>query len=84
MIGSGLALIYWRESSRFYRYILRQTMTRYVALLRGIAPMNPNTRDVKLRGASENLEFEHVKTVISSGTPRGHGKPLRESLKAMR
>jgi uncharacterized protein (DUF1697 family) len=42
-------------------------MTKYVALLRGIAPMNPNMRNDKLRGVFENLGFENVKTVISSG-----------------
>ena len=42
-------------------------MTRYVALLRGIAPTNPNMRNDKLRGVFENLGFENVKTVISSG-----------------
>jgi uncharacterized protein (DUF1697 family) len=42
-------------------------MTRYVALLRGIAPMNPNMRNDKLRGVFEKLGFENVKTVISSG-----------------
>ena len=42
-------------------------MTKYVALLRGIAPLNPNMRNDKLRGVFENLGFENVKTVISSG-----------------
>jgi len=42
-------------------------MTRYVALLRGIAPTNPNMRNEKLRGVFERLGFTHVKTVISSG-----------------
>lgn len=42
-------------------------MTRYVALLRGIAPTNPNMRNDKLRGVFEKLGFENVKTVISSG-----------------
>jgi len=42
-------------------------MTRYVALLRGIAPTNPNMRNDKLRGVFENLGFSNVKTVISSG-----------------
>jgi uncharacterized protein (DUF1697 family) len=42
-------------------------MTKYVALLRGIAPMNPNMRNEKLRGVFENLGFLNVKTVISSG-----------------
>jgi uncharacterized protein (DUF1697 family) len=42
-------------------------MTRYVALLRGIAPLNPNMRNDKLRGVFEKLGFANVKTVISSG-----------------
>lgn len=42
-------------------------MTRYVALLRGIAPTNPNMRNDKLRGVFEKLGLENVKTVISSG-----------------
>jgi uncharacterized protein (DUF1697 family) len=42
-------------------------MTRYVALLRGIAPTNPNMRNDKLRSVFEKLGFENVKTVISSG-----------------
>jgi uncharacterized protein (DUF1697 family) len=42
-------------------------MVKYVALLRGIAPTNPNMRNDKLRGVFEKLSFENVKTVISSG-----------------
>ncbi|MCI0416473.1 DUF1697 domain-containing protein [bacterium] len=42
-------------------------MTKYVALLRGIAPSNPNMRNDKLRGFFENLGFANVQTVISSG-----------------
>jgi uncharacterized protein (DUF1697 family) len=42
-------------------------MTKYVALLRGIAPLNPNMRNDKLRGVFEKLGFSNVKTVISSG-----------------
>lgn len=42
-------------------------MTKYVALLRGIAPLNPNMRNDKLRGVFEKLGFVNVKTVISSG-----------------
>jgi len=42
-------------------------MIKYVALLRGIAPTNPNMRNDKLRGVFEKLGFENVKTVISSG-----------------
>jgi uncharacterized protein (DUF1697 family) len=42
-------------------------MSKYVALLRGIAPMNPNMRNEKLRAVLEELGFTKVKTVISSG-----------------
>ena len=42
-------------------------MTKYVALLRGIAPLNPNMRNDKLRGLFEKLGFANVRTVISSG-----------------
>ncbi|MGH8775450.1 MAG: DUF1697 domain-containing protein [Jiangellaceae bacterium] len=40
---------------------------RYVALLRGIGPLNPNMRNEKLRGVFESLGFRNVETVISSG-----------------
>ena len=60
-------------------------MTRYVALLRGIAPMNPNMRNDKLRGVFESLGFENIKTVISSGnvifdSPSRRVKKLEESI----
>jgi uncharacterized protein (DUF1697 family) len=60
-------------------------MTKYVALLRGIAPLNPNMRNDKLRGVFENLGFENVKTVISSGnvifeSPSRSVKKLEESI----
>lgn len=42
-------------------------MPVYVALLRGIAPMNPNMRNAKLRQVFEDLGFTNVATVISSG-----------------
>lgn len=42
-------------------------MTKYVALLRGIGPSNPNMRNEKLRGVFRDLGFEDVQTVISSG-----------------
>lgn len=42
-------------------------MTRYVALLRGITPLNPNMRNDKLRSVFENLGYENVRTVIASG-----------------
>ena len=40
---------------------------KYVALLRGIAPLNPNMQNDKLRGVAESLGLRHVETVISSG-----------------
>lgn len=40
---------------------------RYVALLRGIGPSNPNMRNDKLRGVVESLGYRDVGTVISSG-----------------
>lgn len=39
----------------------------YVALLRGIAPTDPNMRNDKLRGLFTDLGFGNVRTVISSG-----------------
>ncbi len=42
-------------------------MTKYVALLRGIGPSNPNMRNEKLRGVFRDLGFGDVQTVISSG-----------------
>ncbi len=42
-------------------------MNSYVALLRGIAPMNPNMQNAKLRSVFEGLGFANVRTVISSG-----------------
>ncbi|MBY0294343.1 DUF1697 domain-containing protein [Patescibacteria group bacterium] len=40
---------------------------RYVALLRGIMPMNPNMKGEKLKGVFEDLGFKNVHTVIASG-----------------
>ncbi len=42
-------------------------MTKYVALLRGIGPLNPNMRNEKLRGVFEDLGFSNVRSVISTG-----------------
>jgi len=39
----------------------------YVALLRGIMPMNPNMKGEKLKGVFESLGFTNVATVIASG-----------------
>jgi len=40
---------------------------KYVALLRGIGPGNPNMRNDKLRGVFEALGFSNIQSVISSG-----------------
>lgn len=40
---------------------------KYVALLRGIMPMNPNMKSGKLKEFFESLGFQNVKTVIASG-----------------
>lgn len=40
---------------------------QFVALLRGIAPSNPNQSNENLRRVTESLGFENVRTVISSG-----------------
>lgn len=40
---------------------------RYVALLRGIMPTNPNMKGEKLREVFERLGFTNVRTVIASG-----------------
>src|SRR6266403_3888870 len=42
-------------------------MTTYVALLRGIMPMNPNMKGEKLKAVFESLGFKNVSTVIASG-----------------
>lgn len=42
-------------------------MTRYVALLRGIAPSNPAMTNDKLRGVLEALGTERVSSVLASG-----------------
>jgi uncharacterized protein (DUF1697 family) len=60
-------------------------MAGYVALLRGIAPTNPNMRNQKLREVFETLGFKNVKTVISSGnvlfeSPSKNIKALEEKI----
>lgn len=42
-------------------------MTRWVALLRGIAPSNPSMRNDGLRSVCERLGFTNVTSVLSSG-----------------
>lgn len=40
---------------------------KYIALLRGIGPGNPNMRSEKLKGVLDELGFKNVSTLISSG-----------------
>jgi uncharacterized protein (DUF1697 family) len=40
---------------------------KYVALLRGIGPSNPNMHGAKLKWAMEELGFKNVQTLLSSG-----------------
>ena len=42
-------------------------MASYVALMRGIGPMNPNMRNEKFVGVLKDLGFENVRAVISTG-----------------
>ena len=42
-------------------------MPKYVALLRGIMPTNPNMRGAKLKSAVEELGHRNVSTLITSG-----------------
>lgn len=42
-------------------------MTKYVALIRGIGPGDPQKTNQKLCGALESLGFSNVESVISSG-----------------
>ena len=42
-------------------------MTTYVALLRGIMPMNPNMKGERLKKVFESLGLKDVATVIASG-----------------
>lgn len=58
-------------------------MTKYVALLRGFSPLNPNMRNENLRDVFKDLGFKDVKTVISSGnvlfgTQSGNVKELED------
>ncbi|MFF3225326.1 DUF1697 domain-containing protein [Nocardia suismassiliense] len=47
-------------------------MNRYAALLRGIAPSNPNMSNEKVRGVFERLGFEKVASVLASGNIMFH------------
>lgn len=40
---------------------------KYVALLRGIGPSNPNMHGAKLKAAAESAGFSNVQTLLSSG-----------------
>jgi hypothetical protein len=42
-------------------------MPKYVALLRGIGPSNPNMHGAKLKEVLDGLDFKNVQTLISSG-----------------
>jgi uncharacterized protein (DUF1697 family) len=42
-------------------------MTKYVALLRGVMPTNPNMKSDKLKAFFNELGFNNVQTVITSG-----------------
>ena len=42
-------------------------MTKYVALLRGIGPTNPNMKGEKLKAFFEEFGFTNVQTVLGSG-----------------
>jgi uncharacterized protein (DUF1697 family) len=62
-------------------------VTKYVALLRGIGPANPNMRNEKLRQVAESVGLEEVATVISSGnvvfeTDRTDTLELEQTLEA--
>lgn len=54
----------------------KQKSIKYVALLRGIAPTNPNMRNDKLREVFEKPGFKNVQTVISSGNEKQFGKEI--------
>lgn len=61
-------------------------MTKYVALLRGFSPLNPNMRNENLCEVFKDLGFKSVKTVISSGnvifkTSSGNVEELKLPLK---
>lgn len=42
-------------------------MTKYVALIRGVGPENPNMHSAKLKEFFEDLGFKNVQTLLSSG-----------------
>src|SRR5579884_2441779 len=40
---------------------------KYVALLRGVGPSNPNMHGSKLKAAAESAGFKNVQTLLASG-----------------
>lgn len=62
-------------------------MTKYVALIRGIGPGDPQKTNEKLRGVLETLGLSDVKSVISSGniifeSAEEDGNKLEEMIEA--
>jgi uncharacterized protein (DUF1697 family) len=62
-------------------------MTKYVALIRGIGPGDPQKTNSKLCGALESLGFSQVQSVISSGnvvfeSNAGNTRKLEEQIEA--
>ena len=55
------------SSSGGHFFLYTYPMTTYVALLRGIMPINPNMRGEKLKGVFESVGLKNVATVIASG-----------------
>jgi uncharacterized protein (DUF1697 family) len=60
---------------------------RYVALLRGIMPMNPNMKGERLKSVFEGLGFKNVHPVIASGnivfdSPSRSSKALEAKIEA--
>lgn len=62
-----MKLSYPYDTAHGYGLGYNNSMTKYVALLRGIGPGNPNMRNDKLRAVFESLGFTNVASVISSG-----------------
>lgn len=64
-----------------------QRLHQYVALLRGIGPMDPRMRNANLRAACEALGLANVSTVVSSGnvvfgSPSADVRGLESTLEA--
>lgn len=60
-------------------------MKKYVALLRGIGPLNPSMKNEHLRRVVEQLGYSDVQTVISSGNVvfTAHDIDIRETEKQL-